>query len=203
MDDGGSQRAPALVPGGLDALGRLGAHRAALDAVAEPLAAFGPDGRELYRNPALSRLLAEDPDAASVEAHLRRLGAQARPLARPARGDGEPVRAEGRVRTARGDYALRTSALPPGLFGEDPALLVTVTAPSEPARPSPEAVRERHGLTRREAEVAILLAEGLSNAALADRLFISPHTVRHHVESVLAKLEVTSRAAVATRLLAA
>jgi DNA-binding NarL/FixJ family response regulator len=52
------------------------------------------------------------------------------------------------------------------------------------------------GLTRREAEVAVLLAEGLSNAAIADRLVLSPRTVEHHVASVMAKLEVASRHAV-------
>ena len=49
------------------------------------------------------------------------------------------------------------------------------------------------GLTRREAEVAELLAEGLSNAAIAERLVLSPRTVEHHVASVMAKLDVPSR----------
>ncbi len=49
------------------------------------------------------------------------------------------------------------------------------------------------GLTRREAEVAGLLAEGLTNAAIAERLVLSPRTVEHHVAAVMAKLEVTSR----------
>jgi DNA-binding CsgD family transcriptional regulator len=52
------------------------------------------------------------------------------------------------------------------------------------------------GLTRREAEVAALLADGLSNAAIAERLVLSPRTVEHHVAAVLAKLEVSSRHAV-------
>jgi DNA-binding CsgD family transcriptional regulator/tetratricopeptide (TPR) repeat protein len=49
------------------------------------------------------------------------------------------------------------------------------------------------GLTRREAEVAALLAQGLSNAAIAERLVLSPRTVEHHVAAVMAKLEVASR----------
>jgi DNA-binding CsgD family transcriptional regulator len=49
------------------------------------------------------------------------------------------------------------------------------------------------GLTPREAEVLALLHEGLSNAAIARRLYISERTVHHHVSAVLAKLGVSSR----------
>ena len=52
-------------------------------------------------------------------------------------------------------------------------------------------------LTTRELEVAALLAEGLTNAAIADRLGVSPKTVSAHVEHILAKLGVGRRAEVA------
>ncbi len=56
-------------------------------------------------------------------------------------------------------------------------------------------------LTKRERDVLRLLAEGLRNEEIGDRLFISPFTVRNHVETVMAKLEANSRAhAVATAL---
>lgn len=49
------------------------------------------------------------------------------------------------------------------------------------------------GLTRRQMEVLELLAEGLRDAEIANRLFLSPKTVGHHVSSLLAKLDVRSR----------
>ena len=48
-------------------------------------------------------------------------------------------------------------------------------------------------LTPRELEVLSLLARGLKNAAIADRLFISERTVKFHVGSILAKLGASNR----------
>jgi DNA-binding NarL/FixJ family response regulator len=48
-------------------------------------------------------------------------------------------------------------------------------------------------LTKREHEIIGLLAEGLKNKEIAERLFISPATVRHHLTTIFAKLEVTDR----------
>jgi DNA-binding CsgD family transcriptional regulator len=52
----------------------------------------------------------------------------------------------------------------------------------------------RFGLTGRESEILALLTEGLSNAAIARRLFLSTKTVDKHVSSILGKLGVPSRA---------
>ena len=52
-------------------------------------------------------------------------------------------------------------------------------------------------LTAREREVAVLLAEGLTNAELARRLYISPKTAAVHVSNILMKLGMGSRAEVA------
>jgi DNA-binding NarL/FixJ family response regulator len=65
-----------------------------------------------------------------------------------------------------------------------------------PARRGPRSTTAAHphGLTAREAEVLELLAEGLTNGQVAERLVLSRRTVDHHVSAVLAKLGVNSRA---------
>jgi DNA-binding CsgD family transcriptional regulator len=55
------------------------------------------------------------------------------------------------------------------------------------------------GLTKREAHITRLLARRASNREIADRLELSQHTVRHHVESIFAKLGIHSRRAIVAR----
>ena len=52
-------------------------------------------------------------------------------------------------------------------------------------------------MTPREGEVVTLLAEGLTNGEIANRLFISPKTASVHVSNILAKLSMSSRAEIA------
>jgi DNA-binding NarL/FixJ family response regulator len=58
----------------------------------------------------------------------------------------------------------------------------------------------RFGLTPRETQVAVLLAQGRSNVAIAKTLGISTHTARHHTQRVLGKLKVHSRAEAGAKL---
>jgi DNA-binding CsgD family transcriptional regulator/tetratricopeptide (TPR) repeat protein len=62
-----------------------------------------------------------------------------------------------------------------------------------PRGPSRATRRNPANLTPRQLEVLQLLADGLSNADIADRLFITPKTAAHHVSAVLQKLGATSR----------
>jgi DNA-binding NarL/FixJ family response regulator len=48
-------------------------------------------------------------------------------------------------------------------------------------------------LTSRELEVLAMLVEGMSGDTIAAQLYVSPHTVRTHIQSILAKLQVHSR----------
>lgn len=56
---------------------------------------------------------------------------------------------------------------------------------------------EAPGLSKREVEVLRLVAQGLSNAEIAARLFLSEHTVHRHVNSILRKLDLPSRTSAA------
>ncbi len=66
------------------------------------------------------------------------------------------------------------------------AAQVLVDAASQPPAPG-------HDLTDRERTVLALMIEGLNNTQIAERLVVSPSTIKSHVSNILAKLDVTSR----------
>ena len=83
------------------------------------------------------------------------------------------------------------AAVRSGLTVMDTALATTLV-PNQPARPS-DGTKGRGELTERERQVVQLLAEGLSNKLIADRLGISDHTAKFHVNGVMMKLGASTR----------
>ena len=61
------------------------------------------------------------------------------------------------------------------------------------ARELEQAIQAGDPLTRREREISELVAGGLTNRAIADRLVLSERTVEGHIRSILAKLQLTNR----------
>ena len=78
---------------------------------------------------------------------------------------------------------------------------VSVTIDQEGSRPvvyvTPRPDQRFDRLTKREFEVATLVAAGFANAQIADTLFISVATVKDHVHSILTKTDLASRSEVA------
>jgi ATP/maltotriose-dependent transcriptional regulator MalT len=74
--------------------------------------------------------------------------------------------------------------------------LLATLAESQPAPAAPlPPPSTGPGLTRREVEVLRLVADGLNNQAIGERLFVSDHTVHRHLANIFNKLSVSSRAA--------
>lgn len=196
---------------GLRSLERLSAHRHALarllDAVQDAALVYDHAGREVARNRAFIGLLEKNPEARVVACEAERMARGLAALRHPTRqaGNADPLPcAERTVRTGRGDYRLSGTYGGDASFpGEnDPTVIVTVEALRK-GLPAPAVLQARHGLTAREADVAQLLAAGMTDRQVAATLFISHSTARHHAERILAKLGLTSRSGLVLRLLQA
>jgi predicted ATPase/DNA-binding CsgD family transcriptional regulator len=99
--------------------------------------------------------------------------------------------AEGRKMTLEQVLAEQAGATTPG----ETSTVPTIQQPASTSAPPPAYPEE---LTPREVEVLRLVASGLSNAQVAEKLIISPRTAHAHVRSIYSKLFITSRSA-ATR----
>jgi len=89
-------------------------------------------------------------------------------------------------------HAVRTVAAGNGLL--DPAVTLRVIAASAAApAPDPSAAARLASLTQRETDVLRLVADGLTNAEIAGRLYLGEATVKTHVSRVLLKLGLRDR----------
>jgi len=76
----------------------------------------------------------------------------------------------------------------------DPAVQRRLIQQLRGARPRRSAPALPDGLTPREAEVLRLIAEGLSNAEIAQRLVVSEATVKTHINNIFSKAQLRDRA---------
>ncbi|PPJ14406.1 hypothetical protein C5E51_02710 [Nocardia nova] len=96
-------------------------------------------------------------------------------------------------RRALGTRAFQTARAKGRALDLDAAVSYALGEQPQPVTSAPDS----GALTRRERQIAKLVAQGLTNKAIAARLVISPRTVDGHVEHILTKLGFTSRAQIA------
>ena len=92
----------------------------------------------------------------------------------------------------RTDIAQALRAAAGGLVVFDPRVHATLLAATSPAAASPD---PPDGLTQREAEILGLIARGLTNGEIAERLFLSSHTIKTHINRIFAKTGSRDRVA--------
>jgi DNA-binding CsgD family transcriptional regulator len=174
-----------------------------LDTLAEGLVLCDQIGRIIHANRAASRMLTDEMERARLHGEVRtvaqalhdRMHRRSRAADLGSNPSADEV-VEREFETARARFTLRATYLGAGLLpGAGGAVLVAVDRPAAAAL-SRTQLQARYCLTAREVDVAIELAHGRSNAAIARALSISPHTARHHAEKIFLKLGVHSRAEV-------
>ena len=189
---------------GLEILAAFDTKRAALSATLDGLAEGvliwdSSSGRELYRNRTLGEMASADLEGERLVAAVIRLAGGLIARGRVAAPTTQLPRVLAELVTAAASYRLRASLLPPGGFSRDGTVMVAVERTS-PVLPTPVQLQAVFGLTDREASIALRLSTGATDAAIGQALALSPHTVRHHVESIFLKLGVHSRKAIARDL---
>jgi DNA-binding NarL/FixJ family response regulator len=133
----------------------------------------------------------------AVEALQEAIGMRLSPLDR-AHPDYEGLLDAARSRL--GDEAVWEAALDEGRTMTPEVAIDYALEAEEPVMPPGDATASSL-LTEREAETLVLVAEGLTNPQVAERLYLSPRTVGQRLRSVYRKLGVSSRAAAAREAL--
>ncbi len=148
----------------------------------------------------LSQGAAAGPFALSIAGEWRAAAARWREI-------GCPYEAALALADADAEVALRRAHDELVALGARPAAAIVARRLRErgargvPRGPRPRTRENPAGLTHRELEVLALLAEGLRNAQIAQRLVVSEKTVDHHVSAVLRKLDVTNRGEASSKAL--
>ena len=176
---------------------------ALVDALPEAVMIYDASGNLVHANPRALELVRNDARrdaAARVQAEAQRIAWTVSATARRAssRSAGGAATRDASVREVRAGanvFRLRGTFAPAGTLGAEPS--VFVTAAFETVNPlTDDELRAQFGLSAREIEVARLVAAGLSNQEIAEKIGVSFFTARNHVERMLAKLGVGSRARV-------
>lgn len=173
--------------------------RGALDTTSSSVLLFDDRGDIVYANPPADRLLSlqtEDELLADTN------GASVRPLfsllctlvERVAAGDGASASWKGTLDLADSRVMVcEVMRIPQARDDAQSAVLVLLQPVGAGPEARVDAFSENHGLSPREREVVHLLVQGLTTVVMADRLGISPHTVRDHLKHLYRKTGTNSR----------
>jgi DNA-binding NarL/FixJ family response regulator len=165
------------------------------DDVSAGMAILRRDGlRIIARNALWNQLLGDEPERDRLLEVITRQAGHTASSAGSLREDYGELELSGRT------YRLTTRRAPAGSLLPDAAVLVLLDRLGSEL-PTTREIRVTFGLRGREPQVALLAAEGLSNAAIAQRLRLSAHTVRHYLERVMIRLGLHSRKALALHLM--
>jgi DNA-binding CsgD family transcriptional regulator len=154
----------------------------------------GDDHREIARNTRWTAMLVAEPERDRL---IELIGRRVRHASSVAGS----IPLEEELDLVGGSYRLVTSRAAAGTLLPEAAVVILMDRPG-PGLPTTQELRVTFGLRGREPQVALLAAEGLSNADIADRLRLSAHTVRHYLERVMTRLGLHTRKALAVHLIA-
>lgn len=166
----------------------------ALDALAMPIAVVHLNRTVLSENAAFHDAFPAPASADLITDAWGRLG----DLVKDEKGELIRVPQAGES-AVRGSKRVRLQAIT--LDGmTEPEWFVLVVERRAARRLTSDNVQQRFGLSPRQAEVALLLAQGHTTADIARMLELTTHTVRHHAEQVLQRLNVRTRQQAMVRL---
>jgi DNA-binding CsgD family transcriptional regulator len=167
------------------------------DDVNAGMAIFRREGlQEVVRNERWDELLDDEPQRDRLRELITRQAGHTAGSVGSMREDYVELDLSGR------SYRLIAKRAPAGTLLPDAGVLILMDRVG-PDLPTTRELRVSFGLRGREPQIALLAAEGLSNAAIAQRTRLSAHTVRHYLERVLTRLGLHSRKALALHLMAA